>query len=147
MHVVWGDAREMLILFWCLSLFVEKQSLERDSGCSSFIFFEFFLSNNHWFTGTLRGLSFLLICKTMTIHWTCGASAVCLQEWWALCLKWLFHSLYFNYFAFSSRKHQTTVFLLPTDFSQGTILLWSWQSRPACQNCKGNPKFVLFEMC
>lgn len=138
----------MLILFWCLSLFVEKQSLERDSGCSSFIFFfEFFLSNNHWFTGTLRGLSFLLICKTMTIHWTCGASAVCLQEWWALCLKWLFHTLYFNYFAFSSRKHQTTVFLLPTDFSQGTILLWSWQSRPACQNCKGNPKFVLFEMC
>lgn len=148
MHVVWGDAREMLILFWCLSLFVEKQSLERDSGCSSFIFFlNFFFQIIIGFTGTLRGLSFLLICKTMTIHWTCGASAVCLQEWWALCLKWLFHSLYFNYFAFSSRKHQTTVFLLPTDFSQGTILLWSWQSRPACQNCKGNPKFVLFEMC
>lgn len=148
MHVVWGDAREMLILFWCLSLFVEKQSLERDSGCSSFIFFlNFFFQIIIGFTGTLRGLSFLLICKTMTIHWTCGASAVCLQEWWALCLKWLFHTLYFNYFAFSSRKHQTTVFLLPTDFSQGTILLWSWQSRPACKNCKGNPKFVLFEVC
>lgn len=72
----------MLILFWCLSLFVEKQSLERDSGSSSFIYFlNFFFQIIIGFTGTLRGLSFLLICKTMTIHWTCGASAVCLQEW------------------------------------------------------------------
>lgn len=50
----------MLILFWCLSLFVEKQSLERDSGCSSFIFFEFFLSNNHWFYRYFKGPELLV---------------------------------------------------------------------------------------
>lgn len=155
----------MILLYWSYACCVRwckrnayfvlvSFSLCRETvfGKGQWMFFIYFFLNFFFqiiigFTGTLRGLSFLLICKTMTIHWTCGASAVCLQEWWALCLKWLFHTLYFNYFAFSSRKHQTTVFLLPTDFSQGTILLWSWQSRPACQNCKGNPKFVLFEMC
>jgi hypothetical protein len=33
------------------------------------------------FSDTLRDLNFLLICKTMTILWTCGALAACLLEW------------------------------------------------------------------
>lgn len=40
--------------------------------------------------GILRALNSLLICKTMTTHWTCGALAVCLQEWWELCWNVLF---------------------------------------------------------
>lgn len=33
------------------------------------------------FLDTLKVLNFLLICKIMTIPWTCGALVVCLLEW------------------------------------------------------------------
>ncbi|KNA24749.1 hypothetical protein SOVF_013070, partial [Spinacia oleracea] len=38
---------------------------------------------------TSRGQNFLLIYKTMTIRWTCGALVVCLLEWGVVVL--IFH--------------------------------------------------------
>lgn len=44
-------------------------------------FFIGFVSSLPFYSDTLRGQNFLSICKTMTIHWICGASVACSLEW------------------------------------------------------------------
>ena len=75
---------------------------------------------------TLRGLNFLLICKTMTILWVCGADAC----WNGKSYSGVGANFSFTYYVKRSFSNQCNFQLLngvfcPPDFLQGAILLWS----------------------
>lgn len=50
----------MLILFWCLSLFVKHSLWKGTVNVLHLFFFEFFLSNNHWFYRYFKGPELLV---------------------------------------------------------------------------------------
>lgn len=76
-----------------------------------------------WSLGCMfAGMVSIVLCISFTIF---KFMLVHLSIWYGVYLQW-----------------QCWKILLIADFSEGAIFLWSWQSRPACQNCQGNFKLV-----
>lgn len=69
----------MIFIFVCIN-FTVKVSLLNLTICK-FSFAEFLKLFFSCYSDTLRGLNFLLICKTTTTLWICGALVACLLEW------------------------------------------------------------------